>query len=102
MVDAAVRSVLRETLFRYELVLRINVVAHDLLDLAGTPEAAPPDPEAAPQRTAELVADLAEPAKADALDKLGEGRPAFDIANAWLREKLAPAILGEADPRSRS
>ncbi|MGA3029834.1 MAG: hypothetical protein ABSE58_03720 [Candidatus Limnocylindrales bacterium] len=32
MVDAAVRSALRETVFRYELVLRINVVAHELLD----------------------------------------------------------------------
>jgi hypothetical protein len=31
-VDAAVRSALRETIFRYELALRINVTAHDLLD----------------------------------------------------------------------
>ena len=32
LVDSAVRSALRETVFRYELVLRINVVAHDLVD----------------------------------------------------------------------
>ena len=32
VVDAAVRSALRETVFRYELVLRINVTAHELLD----------------------------------------------------------------------
>jgi hypothetical protein len=32
VVDAAIRSTMRETFFRYELVLRINVVAHDLLD----------------------------------------------------------------------
>ena len=32
VVNKAVRTALRETFFRYELVLRINVVAHDLLD----------------------------------------------------------------------
>jgi hypothetical protein len=32
VVDAAVRSALRETVFRFELVMRINVAANDLLD----------------------------------------------------------------------
>lgn len=32
VIDAAIRAALRETVFRYELVLRINVVAHELLD----------------------------------------------------------------------
>jgi len=32
LVDAAVRSALRETVFRFELILRINVTAHELLD----------------------------------------------------------------------
>ena len=32
VVDAAVRSALRETVFRFELVLRINVTTHDLLE----------------------------------------------------------------------
>jgi hypothetical protein len=32
VIDAAVRSALRETLFRFELVMRINVTAHELLD----------------------------------------------------------------------
>src|ERR1035437_10108963 len=32
LLDAAVRSALRETVFRFELVMRINVEAHDLLD----------------------------------------------------------------------
>src|ERR1035437_9678534 len=32
LVDAAVRSALRETVFRFELVMRINVTAHELLD----------------------------------------------------------------------
>jgi len=35
LVDAAVRSTLRETVFRYELVLRINVVAHELVGREG-------------------------------------------------------------------
>jgi hypothetical protein len=32
VVSAAVRSALRETVFRFELVMRINVTVHDLLD----------------------------------------------------------------------
>ena len=32
LIDAAVRSALRETVFRFELVMRINVTAHELLD----------------------------------------------------------------------
>jgi hypothetical protein len=32
LVDAAVRSALRETIFRFELVMKINVMAHELLD----------------------------------------------------------------------
>ena len=32
LVDAAVRSALRETVFRFELVMRINVTAHELLE----------------------------------------------------------------------
>lgn len=47
-----------------------------------------PDLEALSTRTAELVADLVEPAKADALEKLGEGRQALGIASAWVRSKL--------------
>jgi hypothetical protein len=34
------------------------------------------------------MADLVEPAKSTALEKLGEGRAAFNIANAWLRTKM--------------
>ena len=185
LVDAAVRSALRETVFRFELVMRINESAHELLeqealidaalsahvsmlvsedrrtrqadvtylqrfatrrdlllfrvselraaqeartmveeryldghgalfpdvdrawheqvkstveiaDMAvrlaefdGVPPAPAPDPEAASRRTTELVADLVEPAKAEALEKLGEGDRALGIANAWVRTKLA-------------
>jgi len=61
-----------------------------LAELDGVPAAVPPDPEAFSRRTAEIVADLVEPAKSAALDKLGEGQRALGIANAWLRTKLAP------------
>ena len=183
--EASVRGALRETVFRFELVMRINVVAHEVLDrealidaalsanlalafndderrgdpkrlehlgqlrdliafrvselhataqaraiasdrylqgqtalfpsvagaweeqvkgttliadmavrmakMDGVPAAAPKDPEGLSRRTAELFADLVEPARSDALDKLGEGRRAFDIANNWLRAKFAPS-----------
>jgi hypothetical protein len=45
----------------------------------------------APQVLGALVrryADLVEPAKANALEKLGEGERAFGIANEWLRTKV--------------
>src|SRR5665811_192985 len=32
LINAAVRSALRETVFRFELVMRINVTTHELLD----------------------------------------------------------------------
>jgi len=61
-----------------------------LAEFDGVPPAPAPDPEAASRRTTELVADLVEPAKAEALEKLGEGDRALGIANAWVRTKLAP------------
>jgi hypothetical protein len=64
-----------------------------LADLDGIPTAAAPDPVAISRRAAELVADLVEPAKSDALDKLWEGRLALDIANGWLRTKLASRLV---------
>jgi hypothetical protein len=63
-------------------------MAARLVEIEGVPAAAPPDSDALSRRTAELVADLVEPAKAEALDKIGEGRQAFDIAAAWVRAKL--------------
>src|ERR1035437_3566795 len=197
LVDAAVRSALRETVFRFELVMRINVEAHELLDrevlfdtifasqlallvcdqskerladeshlhrlgqcrdltilrvnelvstaearstvearyldghaalfpdieaafdqqlrasqelavmamhlaeLDGVEPAEPDDPEAVTLRASQLVADLVEPAKSTALEKLGEGRPAFDIANAWLRTKFAVATTPVPDAPTR-
>jgi hypothetical protein len=59
-----------------------------LAELDGVPRAETPDPDVASARVTELVADLVEPAKTTALEKLGEGERAQSIATAWLRPKL--------------
>ena len=59
-----------------------------LAELDGVPPTEPPDPDAASAHLTELVADLVEPAKTTALEKLGEGRQALTIATGWLRGKL--------------
>jgi hypothetical protein len=71
-----------------------------LAELDGLPPGAPPDREAFSGRTAELVADLVEPAKVEALDKLGEGDRAFGIAVGWVRAKLMPKANPTADAAS--
>jgi hypothetical protein len=73
---------------------RLAVMAADSAELDGVEPAEPDDPDALNARVEQLVADLVEPAKSTALDKLGEGRPAFDIANAWVRAKLASRTAG--------
>jgi hypothetical protein len=57
-----------------------------------SPLAEPPDPDAAAARVTELVADLVEPAKTTALEKLGEGEQAQRIAMGWLRPKSLLAM----------
>ena len=59
-----------------------------LADLDGVTAALPPNPEVLTRRTRELVADLVQLAKSSALEKLGEGERAFDIAVNWLRNKV--------------
>jgi hypothetical protein len=44
------------------------------------------------------MADLVEPAKADALDKLGEGRQSLGIAAGWVRAKLTQVAAGADEP----
>ena len=39
---------------------------------------------------------------AEALDKLGEGRQAFDIAVGWVRAKLAPSAVAAGEPAAES
>lgn len=63
-------------------------MAVHLAELDGVEATEPADPEALSQRTDELVADLVEPARSTALEKLGEGEPAYGIANEWLRTKF--------------
>lgn len=62
-------------------------MADRFAELDGLPPAAPPDPEGVAARVTALLADLVEPARSSALDKLDEGRQALAIATAWLRSK---------------
>jgi hypothetical protein len=71
----------------------IAELAVRLAGIAGVPAALPPDPGALSKRTLELVADLVEPARAEALEKLGESERALGIANAWLQTKMSAATL---------
>jgi hypothetical protein len=59
-------------------------------ELDGVEPVPPDDPDAVNVRAGELVADLVEPAKSEALEKLGEGERSFGIAAGWLRAKMAP------------
>jgi hypothetical protein len=61
-----------------------------LAALDGVPPAEPADLEAASARVTGLIADLVEPAKTTALEKLGEGEQAQRLAVGWLRAKLEP------------
>jgi hypothetical protein len=74
-----------------EQVKTTHLIADMAVRLAafdGVPAATPPDPEALSRRTTELVADLVEPAKSTALEKLGESKQALGIANEWVRTKF--------------
>jgi hypothetical protein len=62
------------------------------------PPSEPPGLDAAAARVTELVADLVEPAKATALEKLGEGEQALVVAVGWLRPKLQVGATTSARP----
>ena len=64
-----------------------------LAELDGVPAAEPADPDVISARATELVADLVEPAKSTALEKLGESERARTIATGWLRSRMAPRQL---------
>ena len=69
-----------------------------LAELDGVPVAERADPDAVSARATDLVADLVEPAKSTALEKLGESDRARTIATGWLRAKLEPsAVVKDAD-----
>jgi hypothetical protein len=67
-------------------------------ELDGVPAATPPDPDALSDLTAELVADLIEPAKSTALEKLGEGERALGIASAWVRTRIVSKAVDVGEP----
>jgi hypothetical protein len=66
---------------------RLAEMAADVAELDGVEPLAPDDPDVVALRVDQLVADLVEPARSTALDKLGEGRPALSIAATWLKTK---------------
>ena len=66
------------------------------LDGWGEP-GSPADPAATAAEISRFVADLVEPARVEALDKLGEGGRALRIATDWLRAKYVhPEPAAEA------
>jgi hypothetical protein len=71
---------------------RLGVMADRLAELDGAARPAFDFQEAVGARVPALLADLVEPAKATALEKLGEGERAIQIATSWLRAKAAPPI----------
>jgi hypothetical protein len=76
----------------------IAVAAWRTAELDGVEPAETEEPDAVTLRAGELVADLVEPAKSTALDKLGEGQRALETANAWVRAKLAPKAIAVDEP----
>jgi hypothetical protein len=71
-------------------------VTDRIAELDGVPPAIPPDRDKVAGRVAARVADLIEPARSTALEKLDEGRQAHRIATDWLRSKRQ-AVLPTAD-----
>lgn len=59
-----------------------------LAELDGVDVTLPDDDEEAAAGIGSLLADLVEPAKATALEKLGESERGLEIARGWLRAKL--------------
>jgi DNA-directed RNA polymerase specialized sigma24 family protein len=87
---------------RLRLAQELAVLAERLAELDGVAPAEEPDPDAVSARANQLLADLVEPARSTALDKLDDGRQAMVIATAWLHSKLIgdPEISGPAEPSS--
>ena len=67
---------------------RLGAMAIGLTDKVGVAPPTPPEPEVTASRVERLVAHLVEPARADALEDLGQGRRAFGIAASWVRCRL--------------
>jgi hypothetical protein len=76
---------------------QLSVMAADSAELDGVESPESDDPDALEERIGQLVADLVEPAKSEALDKLGEGTRALGIATNWLRKKPFPYQKDDLD-----
>jgi hypothetical protein len=70
----------------------LSDMASDSAELDGLQPARDQDPDTLEARASQLLADLVEPAKSTSLEKLGQGKPAFDIANSWLRTKMGVSV----------
>lgn len=74
---------------RLESSERLGALAIGLTDKEDVAPPDPPDPEVAAARVDQLVADLVEPARAEALEDLGQRPRAFGIATSWVRGRMA-------------
>jgi hypothetical protein len=73
---------------RLELSQRIGILALVLAEKEGAEPPTEPDTAASAAKVAQLSADLVEPARAEALEDVGEGRRAFGVASSWVPGKL--------------
>jgi hypothetical protein len=71
---------------------RLAVMVDRLAELDGLSPAELDLADAVEARTPELLADLVEPAKVTALEKLGEGERAIRIATGWVRQRAHPQL----------
>ena len=75
---------------------RLGALAIGLTDKEDVAPPTPPAPEAATARVEQLIADLVELARVEALEDLGQGRRAFGIASSWVRGKLERGLIARA------
>jgi hypothetical protein len=75
---------------RVRLGKELAVMAGSLAELDGVDPFKIPNPDVLGDRAATLAGDLVEPARSEALEKLGEGPPALVIARDWVRAMLEP------------
>lgn len=68
---------------------RLGAIAIGLTDKEDVAPPMPPAEKIAAARVERQIADVVEPARAEALEDLGQGRRAFGIAASWVRGKLA-------------
>jgi hypothetical protein len=77
---------------------RLAVMADRLAELDGAARPELDIQDAVEARVPALLADLVEPAKVTALEKLGEGDRAFRIATSWLRSRRPAGSVSDAPP----